>query len=482
MIAVAQRSVLAAGVVAGFMLFAALIGIAHGEREMFAYVLTAALIVFAAGAVHFGTRSQPARFDRLSSYVLLVMLWVGIPVVAAIPVAMTTPLGPVDAWFEAVAALTTTGATQIHEIENLPASTLAWLLSLQWLGGLLTLVGFIAVLAPAGIGGLPDRATHAAQHWQSEATALDDALRQVLPIYVGATLACMLALFALGVSGFEAFGLASAVVSTGGLLPDADGIAAYGDEAVKIVLMVFMLIGGTSILWHRMLVTRRFRLALAQHENLAVIAVAGMIGLLVAAAWFRAPGEEWPLTIALEDGLFTGISLVTTTGIEPHAGAFASLPLSLVTLLVFVGGASFSTSGGIKMYRLGQMVVQSIIEVERLIHPHEVRPRRLGMQRASLQTMKAIWLCFAVACICVVTLAALIAPAMPSFEAAYVAAIAVLTNAGPIYLVPWQPGVIWPEWGTLPVYAQVVLAAGMILGRLEILVALGLVHFAWWRG
>lgn len=481
MIAVARHTALAAGAMAGFLLVSALVALLRGEPGADVFLMTALLTIFGAGAVYLSVRNRRGRLTRLSSYSLIVLLWVGIPLIAAFPIAATTPMGPLEAWLEAVSAFTTSGAVQIHSFEDTPRATLAWLLTLQWAGGLLTLIGMVAVLAPAGVGGLPDRTARAALLGPSEAAAIDDALHQVLPIYLGATIICTLTLFAVGVRGFDALGLAGAALSTGGLLPDADGVAAYGTYAVKLVLMVFMLIGGTSVLWHRMILTRRFRLAFGQIENIAVLLVCAVLGIISAAIWFDTPLGGQSLPLALEDGMFTAISLVTTTGIEPHAGAFTTLPLTLVMLVVFVGGASFSTSGGIKMYRVGMMTLQGFFELERLVHPHEVHTRRLGQQNVTLQMMKAIWICFGVACTVIGALTAAIAPAMPSFEAAFVAIMAAMTNAGPIYAAGWQDGAVWPEWGALPAYAQIIVAVAMILGRLEILVVLGLANFALWR-
>ncbi|MGA0562908.1 TrkH family potassium uptake protein [Ancylobacter sp. VNQ12] len=481
MIAVARHTSIAAGVMAGFLLLTALGALFRGEGGAGAFVLTSLLTIFGAGAVYLAVRNRGSRLNRLSSYSLLLVLWLGVPTIAAFPIAATTSLGPMAAWLEAVSAFTTTGAVQIHDIADVPRATLGWLLTLQWAGGLFTLLGFVAVLGPAGIGGLPDRSARVNLLGIGEQSALDDALRLVLPIYLGATVLCTVLLFAAGVRVFDALGMAGAALSTGGLLPDADGVAAYGHFAVKLVLIVFMLVGGTSVLWHRMLVTRRFRLAFGQQENVAVVLACLVVGLLAAAIRYGTPDGHLSLPLALEDGFFSAVALVTTTGMEPHAGAFASLPISLVMVLVFVGGASFSTAGGIKMYRAGIMFLQSYLELERLVHPSAVHMRRLGQQSVTLQMMKAIWIMFGVACTLIAGLTAAIAPAMPSFEAAFVAILSALSNVGPVYAAGWPQGVIWPEWGSLPGYAQLILAAAMILGRLEILVVLSLANFALWR-
>lgn len=481
MIAIARYSSLAAGVMAMFLFVAAFGSLLRNEPGAQAYLMTALLTIFGAGCVYLAVRNREVRLDRFSSYLLLLLLWVLVPVIAAIPIAATTPMGPIAAWMEATSAFTTTGALQIHDLEKVPHATVGWLLTLQWLGGLLTLIGFVAIIGPAGIGGLPDHGARTSLLGVRDQTDLLEALKLVLPIYFGATVLCTFALFAVGLPVFDALGLAGAALSTGGVLPRPEGMAAYGHFAVKLLFMVFMLVGGTSVLWHSMLLNRRLRMAMGQQENIALLIVALLVGVLASAIGYRVPFVQGlTLPVAIEDGIFTAVALVTTTGVEPHPGAFASLPLTLVMTLVFIGGATFSTAGGIKMYRAGAMLVQSYLELERLVHPNAVHPRRLGQQHVTLQMMKAIWIMFGVACTVIAMLTVAIASAMPSFEAAFVAIVTALGNAGPIYSAGWT-SVPWPDWEDLPAYAQMILAFAMILGRLEILVVLGLANFVLWR-
>lgn len=481
MIAVARSSAAAAAIMAGFMLVAAAMALFRNEPGGGVFLASAVMTIFGAGAVHLAVRHRPARLDRRAAFALLSVLWVGIPLLAAIPVTATTSLSPMAAWLEAVSAFTTTGPVYMHDLDGVPRATLAWLLTLQWGGGLLTLVGFVAVLGPAGIGGLPDRSARSALLNVNETAALEDALRLVVPIYLGATIIGTLAIFAAGERMFDALGLAGAALSTGGLLPDADGMAAHGSSLVKLIFLLLMLVGATSVLWQRLLLTRRFRMALGQQENIVLLILVLVLGIAVAAIDYNGAASPLFLPLALEDGLFTAVSLVTTTGVEPHGGAFASLPLALVAAVVFMGGATFSTAGGIKIYRAGIMALQGYLELERLIHPNAVRPRRLGQQQITLQMMKAIWIMFGVACTSVAALTLFLAPAMPSFEAAFMAALTSLWNVGPVYGAGWEVSSTWPDWSTLPVYAQVVLIVAMTMGRLEILLVLALANFAFWR-
>lgn len=481
MVAVARYSAFSAAIMAGFMVVAAMVALFRREAGADVFLFSALLTIFAAGSVLLSIRQRVAKLDRRASYLLLVALWLGVPLVAALPVVATTQLGPMAALFEVVSAFTTTGGVQIHYMEAVPRATLAWLLTLQWAGGLLTLLGVVAILGPSGIGGLPDRSARVSLLGASETSAFVDAFRVVVPIYLGATLLCTFMLFALGERLFDALGLAGAALATGGLLPDADGIAAHGHSATKLVFFVFMLVGATSVLWQRLIVNRRFYLALGQHENIALLLLVLALGLAAAAIDYNSANGALFLPLAIEDGLFTAASLVTTTGVEPHGGAFEALPLTLVLAIVFVGGASFSTAGGLKLYRAGVMVLQSYLELERLVHPHAVRPRRLGQQSVTLQMMKAIWIMFGVACTVIAVLTIAISAAMPSFEAAFVAVLTALSNAGPVYAAGWGDTGAWPGWAALPAYAQLLLMLAMVMGRLEILIVLALTNYFFWR-
>ena len=106
-------------------------------------------------------------------------------------------------------------------------------------------------------------------------------------------------------------------------------------------------------------------------------------------AWYFSGSED--LARALGDGLFSGISLVSTTGFEIRAGGLGGVPDTLAILLALGGAAALSTAGGIKFYRIGAMTVQSMHELRRLIFPHSVRSTRFGSQPYDLGLMKAIW-------------------------------------------------------------------------------------------
>ncbi len=203
-------------------------------------------------------------------------------------------------------------------------------------------------------------------------------------------------------------------------------------------------------------------------------------GMRAGLACSRAAGQgAW---VAIRDGLFPATSLITTSGFEVRNASFEIFPIALVAILLAVGAASFSTAGGIKLFRIGSMLVQAHRELTRLIYPHGIRPSRLGGQPYDIQVMKAIWSGFLAFILAAVALSLLLASTEIPYEGAMLAALSALSNAGPVYASDWAAASGWPSYGEMDTISHLGLCFGMILGRLEVVAALGLAVYVIRRG
>ena len=447
------------------------------------FIIVIVLTIFVAGTIAFAVRGRARRMNRPESYVLLLLTWITLPAVACVPFITLTDLTFLDAYLEAVSALTTTGSTVFPQIDDLARPVIFWRSQLQWIGGLLTLWSLVLVIAPYGVGGLP----------QSQITLMSGApgrevsssIRVALEIarlYGALTLFCTVALLACGLSLFDALCIAFSTLSTGGFMPKDGNLEVFDSATAQIVVAFFMLAGASSIFWIRMLQSRWQMLA-THRESYCVIAVAVAVGLLYAAMLFQAAGSAdvlHPLT-ALREGLVTGISLVTTTGFEARQSSFSVLPMPLVLFFVLIGASSFSTGGGVKFYRVGAMLVQAGRELNKLIYPHSVRSARFGGQRYDIQLMKAIWAYFLTVVLFVPLVSVLLAgPELP-LDGALLAAASAFANAGPVYTSGWLQGAEqWPSINTFATDKKLILCATMILGRLEILALFGALNRTYW--
>ena len=466
------------GGLAAALLVPAAIALASEDRVAGVFLVIAGLVGFASGAIYFALRGRQGRLGRPARFVLVVAVWVVLPPIAALPIMLSTGTGYLASVFEAASGFTTTGATVFSSLADVGPAVIFWRAELQWLGGLTTLFTFVMVLAPAELGGLSSRGSAPIGAFSEAGSGrVVPVMGEIGVVYLTVTGACIVLLFAGGVPVFDAISLAFSTVSTGGFMPVDGGLSAYDSRFVEFVVPVFMLLGATSIAWHRMLVERR-RALLAEHrESYWVIGVALAAGVLYA---FQFAGSEGILA-ALGEGLFTGISIVTTTGFETRPGGLAVLPGPLIILLALGGAATLSTAGGIKFYRIGAMLVQSTHELKRLIFPQSVPRTRFGSQPYDLGRMKAIWANLALSLVVIMAAALVLSLSLPGFDAAFIAAISAFSSIGPLYSPEWPMSTGWPSYAALDGLSKLVLVATMILGRIEVIAFFAAINVAYWR-
>ncbi len=478
MIGVLQILSQALGGLAFALLVPAAIAAATEQGVAENFLVTAGLIGFLSGAIYFALQGRRRVVGRADRFVLVVALWVIVPIVASLPIMLSTGVSYMAALFEAASGFTTTGATVFGAIHDIGPAVIFWRAELQWLGGLATLLTFVLVLAPAELGGLSARGLSlAGGYGEGGAGRVNEVMRTVTSIYTTVTGACVVLLFVGGLPAFDALCVAFATVSTGGFMPIDGTVASYGSRTADFVVPIFMLIGATGITWQRMVLDRRWALFAEHRESYWVMVVALAAGLLYAARFVGSEG----IIPALGEGLFSAISIVSTTGFETRPGGLAALPDPLVLILAMAGAASLSTAGGLKFYRIGAMVVQASHELKRVIFPHSVRSTRFGSQPYDLSRMKAIWASLGLSLVVIMTAALALAFALPSFDAAFVATISAFSNVGPLYSPEWPIGAAWPRYGAFDDWAKLVMVATMILGRLEVIVFFAAINPTHWR-
>ena len=465
------------------LLLPAAVGFAAGENAAArAFLLVAGLLGFVATAVIFALRGRSRDIGRVGSYVLVIAVWAIPPLIAAVPLMLAGGIDYPTALFESVSGLTTTGASALRTVASVGHAGIFVRAELQWIGGFMTLVTIATVLAATGLGGLSGSQVALVSGVEDRFGRLLTTVRQILVAYSALTLLCVALLLASGIPPFDAVCIALSTISTGGFMPIDGTFADYDNPFANAVVAVFMLIGATSIVWHRMVVEGRWQLLRVHRESYWLIGIAVLLSLyyiVVFADPLRAAGSGPPHWIT--GGFLTGISLVSTTGFEAHPGAMAFLPAVLALLLAFVGGSGISTAGGIKYYRVGALLTLSGQELRRLIYPHSVRESRFGSVPFDIEMMKAILSNLFVGLLAIVGAMILLAVSLPDFGAAITAAIAAFSNIGPLYTAGWADTVAWTPYSEFDGFAKLVFIVTMILGRLEILVVLAAFNLAYWR-
>lgn len=447
---------------------AALVALRSGT-SVAAFVGTAAFCIFLAGALRFTTSGLPSRPGRAQGISGLLLVWCAVPVASIPAIAGASGLAPLAAGFEAASAFTTTGITALSRG---PESLFTFLALLQWTGGLFTIVSALTILAPAGIGGLPDRASREAA---LDAVEIGAVVREVTPIYAAGTLVLILLLLMDGHSFYVAFTLSTAVTASGAHLPPEAQNALLVDPNTKWLVMPFLLWSATSVRWHVALTSGRLRGAPEQLESLLILGWFVMLGV-VFGSWLTGYGTETAVE-AVRDGFFTAASLISTSGIGAPDGTYAHLPHGLVLGVALVGGGIFSVAGGLKMLRLRAILLRIRGDLTRLISPNLVQPAALAEGGVG-SAMRGVWIGIAMLFLVFGATVIALSPGMPNLGAAVAAAIAVVANCGPVYDAAGQG---WPPLSSLPPASVLAGAGAMIAGRLEIIGIFVVVHLALWR-
>jgi trk system potassium uptake protein TrkH len=413
-------------------------------------------------------------------FLVVVLFWVVLGLSGAIPFWLSDQpeLSLTDSVFESLSGLTTTGATVILGIDNLPHSMLWYRQQLQWLGGMGIIVLAVAVLPMLGIGGMQlYRAETPGPMKDNKLTPrITETAKALWYIYLWLTVSCALAYWAAGMSLFDAIGHAFSTVAIGGFSTHDDSIGYFDSTLIEMIAVVFMLLSGMNFALHFIAVRRRNPLVYTRDSELRfyLFLMVVVTTIVTIALFYSNTYIDWEESFT--QALFQTVSIGTTTGFT--TAAFYYWPPFVEILLIFlafVGGCAGSTGGGIKVIRFLLLIKQGLREIGRLIHPNAQLPVRIGGKVVNHRVVDAVWGFFSlyVAAFTVMYLA--LAATGLDLLTAFSAVAACINNLGPglatvgAHYFDMHDGGIW------------ILCVAMLLGRLEIFTLLVLLSPAFWR-
>ena len=462
-------------ILAGAMVLPALIAFGAQETELgYRILLYSGFAGFLCVATFLAVMDRLNGIKRNTAILLAVFSWVAFPVISAIPISDMTGLSYIDALFQTMSSFTTSGSYVFKNLETVPNSIIFMLAQFQWFGGLATLITLILVLAPWEIGGLPQVATASvAASIVASHSRLVSFCASIFRVYLFLTLICFILLVLAKVNPFSAMIYSFTALSTGGFTPTLESIDLALGNAGMIIMATFLMIGATSIFWHQYIFQLQFAELKAHRESYFILAIWIGLAFFIAYTLYAAAGAVTavPDATALSEGLFNSASIISTSGIQSRPGALSLLPPTLVLIVIFIGGGCYSTSGGIKFFRIGGMYSLAQYELNRLIYPHVTKPTLFGSTKLNVEFMKAIWSLFAVLIVTVAIASFALSLSGLNFHASFTAVIAAITNAGPLYGPEWGSGTNanWPTYADMLMSQKIIITVVMLLGRLEVI-------------
>jgi trk system potassium uptake protein TrkH len=420
------------------------------------------------------TKKSKEEMGVKEGFVIITLFWIVLSLVGSMPFYLYG-MSFVDSFFESMSGITTTGATVISGLNNMPESVLFYRQLLQWMGGMGLIVLAIAVMPLLGIGGgqLYKTEIPGALSDQKLTPRIKETAQALWLIYLGLTVVCALLYFAFGMSAFDAISHSLSTVSIGGFSTHDESIGYFNSISIEVICMVFMLLSALSYALHYFAVYKKKPLKYFHDSEsrffVSILSIVISLSLLLS------------IIVGFDGGsfreiLFQSVSIVTTTGFV--STDYSSWPTSITFLLLigaFIGACSGSVGGGIKSWRVLIMINHAKINIMRLVHPNAVVSLKIGSKAVDDKVAESVWGFFSIYVICfMLLLLALLATGM-DFESSFSAIGACLNNLGP------GLGQVAETYGSVSNFGKSILALAMILGRLEIFTLLVLFTTVFWQ-
>ena len=426
----------------------------------------------------FLTRVPGAYVSGRDVFLIVVLGWIEVASLGSLPFILSGLMGPMDAFFEAMAGFTTTGASTIRTLEEVPQSLLLWRSLTQWAGGIGIVVLFVAVAPLVGFGATQLYSTELASPMPERLTPRIRNTAKILAYVYGAlTLGGFAALLLAGIGPFDAINHAFTTVSTGGFSTHSDSIAAFASWVVELAVIVGMVLSGANFALYFRLVRGEPGWAAGNRELHAYLGIIVTGTVLMTASLYVFDYQD-SLALAFRESLFQSVSFLTGTAFSiADWSSWDPLSQGLLMLFMAIGGMAGSTSGGLKVIRTVLLARHAGQEVFRMVHPHAVTPLKLG-ERIVPERFRAAFLGFFF--VYVATMVAgtlLIALHGVPLGAAFGSTFACLNITGAALEPVGNPDF----YAALPPSVKGILAFFMLLGRLELFTVLVLLTPAFWR-
>lgn len=454
----------------------AMIAAVEGEDTASIFALCGLALATIGVCGWFPVRRHAVELRLRDGFLVVVALWVVIGLAGMVPFLFTPGLEPLDALFESVSGLTTTGATVIVGLDELPRSTLFYRQQLQWIGGMGVIVLTAAIMPMLGIGGMQlYRAwTPGPMKYNKLSARLAQSASGLWYVYFGFTVACALAYWLAGMSLFDATAHAMSTVSLGGFSTHDANFAWFGSQAIEAVAIVFMLLAGVNFALHFLALRGGTLLPYRQSVELRTfLVIAAAVAVLVVLSLSVTAFE---VSYSARHGIFEAVSIMVTAGFTSTDHHLWPLFVPLLLLMAsFVGGCAGSPAGGLKVFRVLLLMKQAGREIHRLVHPNAPFFIWMGNQSANAEVIDAVWGYFSLYMFSFVAMTVLLNMMGLDMVTAFSAVAACINNLGPAL------GELAHDYAGLGNGAKAVLCAAMLIGRLEIFTLLLLLTPGFWR-
>lgn len=467
---------------AAFMLLPAAVDAAVGNPDWKPFLSASLVLAAGGGALFRATRADLAGGLTLrQAFVLTPLSWASVSACAAMPFFLSGQAGLggdlTNSMFEAVSGLTTTGATVLSGLDHAAPGILLWRALLQWLGGIGIIATVVAILPALGVGGMQLFRTESSDRSEKVMPRARQIAKAMGFVYLSLTALCALAYWLAGMTPFDAAAHALSTVSTAGFSTADASLARWDNPAIHWIATFGMMAGALPFV----LYVRALRQDWAILRDSQVRTLLGLFAVVIVllALWLWGQGLHDP-EAALRHAALNVVSVVTTTGFaSSDYTLWGNAATGLFFGLMFIGGCTGSTSGGMKIFRFQVVALMLRAHFLRLLYPRGVFPRSYGGRPLPDDVVGSVVVFFALYFLCYGALTILLMAMELDFLTSASAAVSMLSNVGPGLGTQIGPA---GNYAAMPVPAKWLLCFAMLLGRLELFTVLILFMPRFWRG
>ncbi|SHN09791.1 trk system potassium uptake protein TrkH [Cyclobacterium lianum] len=430
------------------------------------------------GTFFYSFANQDQNIRKREGYMIVALSWIIMSVFGMMPYVFSGSIVAIpDAIFETVSGFTTTGATILTDIEQLPEGILLWRSMTQWIGGLGIIVLTVAIFPLLGIGGIELFVAESPGPTSDKVhPRIRETAKRLWYVYVGLTVFLVLLYYLEGMSFFDAMNHSLTTMSTGGFSTKNASMAYFDNPLIQYTAILFMFLAGTNFTLLYFAFKGRFRRIWASDEFRAyLISLLILVAGISVAIYYLVPGN---VEAIFREAMFQVVSLITTTGyVTADYTAYSNGITIIFFMMLFMGACAGSTSGGIKFIRHLTFVKNSTLEFKRIVHPRAVVPLKINGQRVTGKVITHI-MNFLLLYLMIFVLGSIVmSVAGYDLITSFGAVATSLGNVGPAI------GRVGPvdNFAFFSPFAKLFLSFLMLLGRLELFTILVLFTPYFWR-
>ena len=463
----------------GFLLFIPMTTeIIYKSESWQSYTVPILLYLIVGGSLVITNRNVNLKISIKEAFIITVLSWVLLAILCAVPFIYTqSSLSVVDALFESMSGITTTGATILNNLDDLPKGILLWRALLQWLGGIGIVVIALVILPFLRIGGMQLFHLEGDDPYDKFLPKISSVVTKIVIAYVSLTALLFILYYLNHMSLFDALAHSLTTISTGGFSTHNNSFAYFQSNTILNIAIVFMILGSFPFLVLAQTTLTNISTIIKDNQIrlfLVILIFAVCVIFYLARTYVEGSTLQKLTTIS-----FNTISIISGTGyVSSNFEQWGNYASVLFLILMFIGGCAGSTTGGLKIFRFQILFKYIHLHLKKMLRPHMVITAQFNGKKVPESTFESVMTFFFVYIVTFASSALLLSFSGLDFLTCISAAASAISNVG-----PGLGEVIGPEgnYSSLTNYTKLILTLTMFLGRLEMLTVLVLLLPSFWK-